>query len=168
MRAIHQVGTRKTSVARATLTPGNGMVRINKQLITTLPDNMFKNKILEPSTLAGDVPKKVDIKVEIHGGGQSTQADAARLAIAKTLAAYDDSLQNTFLEYDRTLLVADVRRKESIVFWKKYIGDDYNTILSKAMYSYYRIKSLIRKCLLYIIRPLDKKKIRNLYHYPCK
>lgn len=113
MRAIHSVGTRKTSVARATLTAGNGMVRVNKELLQTMPETMFKHKMLEPIILAGEVPKKVDIKVEVQGGGSSTQADAVRLAIAKSLAQYDNTLQNTFLEYDRRLLVADVRRKES-------------------------------------------------------
>lgn len=113
MRAIHQVGTRKTSVARATLTPGNGTIRINKQLIQTMPDNLFTSKIKEPLIIAGDIVQNVDIKVDVRGGGPSTQADAVRLAIAKALSTYDESLQNTYLDYDRTLLVADVRRKES-------------------------------------------------------
>jgi len=113
MRAIHQVGTRKTAVARATLTPGTGMVRVNKRLVNNLADNMFKQKILEPLTLAGDVTEKVDIVVNINGGGQNSQAEAARTAIAKTLAVYNKDLQNVFADYDRTLLVADVRRKES-------------------------------------------------------
>lgn len=113
MKAIHEVGTRKTAVARATLTPGTGVVRLNGQTADSLPDNMFKAKVLEPVVLAGDIPSKVDITVETHGGGQNSQAEAARLAIAKTLAAFDKSLQQVYSDYDRALLVADVRRKES-------------------------------------------------------
>lgn len=74
---------------------------------------MFRQKILEPLTLAGELTKKVDINVDIYGGGQNSQAEAARTAIAKTLAVYNKDLQSVFADYDRTLLVADVRRKES-------------------------------------------------------
>ncbi|MBW3019008.1 30S ribosomal protein S9 [Candidatus Woesearchaeota archaeon] len=113
MKAIHEVGTRKTAVARATLRPGTGVVRLNGQTITSLPESMFTSKILEPVILAGEIPSKVDITVEVHGGGPNSQAEAARLAIAKTLSAYDKSLQKVYSDYDRALLVADVRRKES-------------------------------------------------------
>ena len=41
------------------------------------------------------------------------QADAARLAIAKALAEHDEKLKSVFLEYDRQLLVADIRRHET-------------------------------------------------------
>ena len=50
----------------------------------------------------------------IGGGWLKSQAEAARLAIAKALVEYSkkDSLKNAFLEYDRNLLVADIRRTE--------------------------------------------------------
>ena len=42
------------------------------------------------------------------------QADAARTAIARGLVAFldDEELKQTFLGYDRSLLVNDPRRKE--------------------------------------------------------
>ena len=42
------------------------------------------------------------------------QAEAARTAIARALLEFagDPELKRMFLEYDRTLLVNDVRRKE--------------------------------------------------------
>lgn len=113
MKVIHEVGTRKRAVARATLTPGTGMVRINSQLIDAFSKDLFKEKIMEPIIIAAETPKKVDINVIVRGGGKNSQADAARLAIAKTLAAYDKSLKKEFGDYDRTLEVADVRQKES-------------------------------------------------------
>ena len=66
----------------------------------------------EPLILAGDLAKKVDITVRISGGGINGQADACRLAIARALVQFDEKLKKTFNDYDRLLLVADVRRKE--------------------------------------------------------
>ena len=113
MKIIHQSGTRKTAVARATLTDGNGMVRLNSQLLTSLPLTLFRAKVEEPLHLAGETAKKVDIAVSVAGGGVNSQAEAARLAIAKALAAFDKKLHAVYLEYDRAFLVADVRRKET-------------------------------------------------------
>lgn len=113
MKVIHVSGTRKTAKARATLRLGNGIIRINSYLLQHMQPEMLKMKIQEPLMLAGDSAKKVDISVKIHGGGKSSQAEAARLAIARALVFYDKKLQKEFLNYDRHLLVADVRRKET-------------------------------------------------------
>jgi len=67
---------------------------------------------MEPLVLAGEVAKKVNIDVKVNGGGVNGQADACRLAIARALVEFDASLENTFDEYDRLLLVADVRQNE--------------------------------------------------------
>ena len=113
MKLIHQSGTRKKAVARATLTEGAGIVRINSQLLSSLPQTLFKSKIEEPLLLAGDSAKQVNIEVVVNGGGLNGQAEAARIAIAKTLANFDKKLKSIYLTYDRALLVADVRRKET-------------------------------------------------------
>ena len=67
-----------------------------------------------PAGLAAaiSIRSKVDVSVNVQGGGVVSQAEAARLAIAKALAEYKPTLKKTFLDYDRTLLVADVRRNE--------------------------------------------------------
>ena len=113
MKTIHQSGTRKTAVARATLTHGAGVVRVNSQLVSSMPQNIFRAKIEEPLLIAGDVAKKVNINVNVYGGGNNSQAEAVRLAIAKTLAQFDKKLHPKYLEYDRAFTVADVRRKET-------------------------------------------------------
>ena len=113
MKVIHQSGTRKTAVARATLLPGAGVVRINSQLLSTLPQNIYRAKIEEALLLAGDVAKKVNVDVSVQGGGNNSQAEAVRLAIAKVLATFDKKLHAKYLEYDRAFTVADVRRKET-------------------------------------------------------
>ena len=73
---------------------------------------MNKLKIQEPLLLAGAVTEKLDFNIRVHGGGVNGQADAVRLAIARGLVQHDESLKEKFTQYDRLLLVADVRRKE--------------------------------------------------------
>jgi small subunit ribosomal protein S9 len=113
-KVIHTSGTRKKAIARATLKEGSGKVRINKIAIDDFLPAMLRMKIREPLLLGGDIAGKVDINVNVMGGGISSQADAARLAIAKSLVEYSKSekLKNIFLKYDRHLLVADVRQNE--------------------------------------------------------
>lgn len=106
------VGTRKKSVARATIRDGTGIVRVNSRLLENIEPLMSKMKIEEPLIIAGELSKKYNIDISVSGGGQTSQADAARLAIAKALLTKSAKLREDFLRYDRTLLVADVRQRE--------------------------------------------------------
>ena len=114
-KVIHTSGKRKKAVARATLKEGKGRVKVNRVLLDNIQPKMFQLKLREPLLLAGSIAEKVDIDVEVRGGGVAGQTDAARLAIARALVEYTkgDKLKNTFLEYDRHLLVADVRMNEA-------------------------------------------------------
>ncbi len=114
MKTAHASGKRKRAIARATISKGKGTVRINSLLLNIFQPSFARARIQEPITLAGDVVKKVDIKVNVKGGGFQSQAEAARLAIAKALVEYtgDKALRQTFLSYDRHLLIADTRRNE--------------------------------------------------------
>ena len=106
-------GKRKQAVARAVLSSGKGMVQVNGRLLQNYGDQMLQLRIAEPLTLAGAVAKSVNVVVSVFGGGASGQADAARLAIARALVKHDPSLEKVFDEYDRLLLVADVRQNEA-------------------------------------------------------
>ncbi len=111
-KVIHTQGTRKRAVARATLRDGEGKIRINGRALETYSTEMLRLRLSEPLVLAGAVAKKVDVDVNVFGGGISGHADAARLAIARALIQHDEKLKKVFEDYDRLLLVADVRRKE--------------------------------------------------------
>ena len=113
VKIIHTSGKRKTAIARATLKPGTGKVRINKQMIDVFEPKLARMRIMEPLILAGDY-KNIDINVNVMGGGYMSQADAVRLAIARALAQHSKKLEKVFQNYDRQLLVADVRRKETV------------------------------------------------------
>jgi len=113
MKVINTVGMRKKSVARAVIKEGNGIIRINSKPLENIEPEMARMKIEEPLILSGDTSKKYNISVSVFGGGVISQAEAARLAIAKALVAKNAKLKDEFLKYDRTLLIADVRQREA-------------------------------------------------------
>lgn len=112
MKVATSSGKRKTAIARATVTKGKGCVRINSKPLEFHEPAMAKAKIWEPIQIAGDIVKKLDIHVNVNGGGVMGQADASRTAIAKALVEFigDAELKKKYLLYDRSLLVSDPRR----------------------------------------------------------
>ena len=114
MKPILTSGKRKSAIARAVINQGSGIIRINNKLISSYQPKLMQMKIMEPLMLAEHHANNVDISVNIKGGGIMSQAEAARLAIAKALVEFtkDKKLEKEFLEYDRHMLIADVRRKE--------------------------------------------------------
>lgn len=113
MKAIISTGKRKAAVARATLKAGTGKVIINKVSLDAFTPAIARLKLQEPLILAGKDADKLDISVNVNGGGFMSQTIASRLAIARALVERHPKLKETFLDYDRQLLVADIRRKES-------------------------------------------------------
>ena len=107
-------GKRKSAIAKATIRNGTGNVTVNKVPYEQL-DFFRKLTIKEPIEIAKKVLGKFDfdIVVNVKGGGTQGQISAARLAIGKALVQLDIKLKKIFLAYDRNLLVADVRFKET-------------------------------------------------------
>jgi small subunit ribosomal protein S9 len=112
MKAIQTSGRRKLAIGRATLTAGSGKITVNGIGLELFKPKYLQLRIREPIILAGKDTEKIDIAIKVRGGGITGQADAARLVIARALAEYKSGLKETFLQYDRNLLVADVRFKE--------------------------------------------------------
>jgi small subunit ribosomal protein S9 len=109
-------GKKKTAIARATIRDGSGKVRINSQPIELVDPESAQLKMLEPFRVVGDdMRDDVDIDVTIEGGGMMGQADAARTAIARGLVQHtnDAELRDAYMEFDRSLLVNDVRQSEA-------------------------------------------------------
>ncbi len=108
-------GKKKTAVARATVREGEGRVRINSQPVELVEPEMSRLKMLEPFRIVGeDLRGEMDIDVRVEGGGISGQADAVRTAIARGIVQHsnDAELRDAFMEFDRSLLVNDVRQSE--------------------------------------------------------
>lgn len=113
MKTTIASGKRKTSIARATLKAGSGKVKINNLALDAYQPAVARLKLQEPLLLAGANIDKLDIAISVRGGGFMSQMEAARLALARALVEKYPKLKSTFLDYDRQLLVADVRRKEA-------------------------------------------------------
>jgi small subunit ribosomal protein S9 len=108
-------GKKKTAVARATVSDGQGRVRINSQPVELVEPELAQLKMLEPFRIADDdLRESVDIDVTVEGGGVTGQADATRTAIARGLVQHtnDAELRDAYMEFDRSLLVNDVRQSE--------------------------------------------------------
>ncbi len=108
-------GKKKTAVARATVREGEGRVRINSQPVELVEPEISRLKMLEPFRIVGDdLRGEIDIEVDVSGGGVSGQADAVRTAIARGVVEFtnDAELRDAFMEFDRSLLVNDVRQSE--------------------------------------------------------
>jgi len=109
-------GKRKRAVARAVLVEGNGRVLLNGRDYKNI--HLFdKLKIEEPLRIAESIIGKpnFDVTINTKGGGEKGQIEAARIALSKAIVKFSksDELNQAYLDYDRTLLVADVRRKET-------------------------------------------------------
>ena len=116
MIKIISSGKRKTAVARAIITEGEGKISVNRKNYKSLP-MLDMLKIEEPLRIAESILGKIgfDAIISVKGGGEKGQIEAARLALAKGISKFANSeeLTKAFLAYDRNLLVADVRRKEA-------------------------------------------------------
>lgn len=114
-KTIIEVGKRKTAIARVYLREGDGRVRINNIPLEVYTPEAARYVIMEPLLIAGkEVWGNVEVDVKVEGGGFMSQAEAARMGIAKALLRWtkDPSLKKKFLAFDRSMLVGDPRRKE--------------------------------------------------------
>lgn len=115
-KIVIATGKRKTSIARAIIKPGEGRVWINSIPLEVYPIEMAREKIAEPLRLIGELASKIDIKINVRGGGVMSQAEACRIAIARGLVEYfseiNSGLKKLLIEYDRHMLSGDPRRTE--------------------------------------------------------
>ena len=86
-------GRRKRAVARVFMKSGNGAIVVNSKPV----DEFFAREtgrmiVRQPLTLTNHL-ETFDIKVNVHGGGESGQAGAARHGITRALIDYDASLK---------------------------------------------------------------------------
>lgn len=85
METVNAVGRRKAAVARVIVKEGNGTITINhRPLEVYFPSSILQFIVKQPLTVL-DVAEKYDIQVNLDGGGYKGQAEALRLAIARSL-----------------------------------------------------------------------------------
>ena len=107
-------GRRKKSVARVSLTPGTGVITINKRDIEEYFGlETLKMIVRAPLVLTGTLAK-YDINVNVYGGGTTGQAGAIRHGISRALIVADPELRQALKKAG--FLTRDPRMKER----KKY------------------------------------------------
>ncbi len=114
MKVVLATGRRKAALARARVKDGNGRVFVNSRALEVYEPELARLKIFEPLALVPELARRVDIEVNVEGGGFMGQADAVRTAIARGLIEWsgDPKVRELFKQHDWTLIKSDVRFKE--------------------------------------------------------
>ncbi len=107
-------GTRKRAHATAAITLGSGKVRVNSVPVEVMEPRFARERIMIPLEIAGSLRDKININVDVNGGGFMGQADAAAISISRALITWfkNEDLKKRLTEYDKHLLSGDHRRKE--------------------------------------------------------
>jgi small subunit ribosomal protein S9 len=125
-------GQRKTSRATATISKGNGKVRINNIPAEVMEPEVAREVVLVPIHLIGEIRNRVNLSVKVHGGGFMGQAFASAVAISRALTgegkggrdpkdhplskSIREEIRRKITEYDRHFLAGDPRQTESKKF----------------------------------------------------
>jgi small subunit ribosomal protein S9 len=107
-------GRRKTAVARVRMATGSGKITVNGRAV----ENYFvletqRTTVTQPLTLTGTADK-LDVRVNVTGGGPNGQAGATRHGIARALLKFDANLRPQLKK--EGFLTRDPRERER----KKY------------------------------------------------
>lgn len=84
-------GRRKSSTARVYLTKGSGSIVANNRPIEEYFGRETARMVIRQPLEHLGMLNSVDVKVNVSGGGQSGQAGAIQLGIARALLEYDES-----------------------------------------------------------------------------
>jgi len=107
---VEAVGRRKTSTARVRIYPGTGDIVVNeKPMSVYFGRDLDRMILMQPLNVTGTAAT-YNISVRVVGGGESGQAAAVRLGIARALAAGDTGLRPALKSAG--FLTRDARAKE--------------------------------------------------------
>lgn len=85
MEVVNALGRRKTAVARIFVKEGNGTITVNKKDYKQyFPTGTLQYLVNQPLAIV-DMTGKLDIVVNVNGGGVTGQAEALKLAISRAL-----------------------------------------------------------------------------------
>ena len=107
---IYATGKRKSAIARVRITPGTGIITINKKELNEFYSlETLKAVVMRPFTVA-NMMEKYDVIATVKGGGFSAQAGAIAHGISKALASIDLDTRTSLKRAG--LLTRDSRVKE--------------------------------------------------------
>ena len=88
-------GRRKSSVARVFLKKGSGKITVNKKDLDEYFSRETGKMIVQQPLALIDSMDAFDIKITVHGGGESGQAGAVRHGMTRALIEYDQELKSS-------------------------------------------------------------------------
>lgn len=89
-----KIGRRKTAVARISMTPGKGQIKINGRTLTDyFPSEILQIVVNQPFALTNTLGS-FDVTANVDGGGIKGQAEALRMAISRALQTQDAELRS--------------------------------------------------------------------------
>jgi small subunit ribosomal protein S9 len=86
-------GRRKSSVARVFIKKGTGLILVNGKAIDRYFGRQTSIMVVKQPLLLTANETTFDIKINVHGGGESGQAGAVRHGITRALIDYDAALK---------------------------------------------------------------------------
>jgi small subunit ribosomal protein S9 len=86
-------GRRKSSTARVFLRSGKGDIIVNERPLDTFFGRETSRMIVRQPLELTKMTEKFDVMVTVEGGGNTGQAGAIRLGIARALVEYDENLK---------------------------------------------------------------------------
>lgn len=115
---IETVGRRKTSIARARITPAaKSGFKINDKSVEDYFKVAEQRAIVTDAMTVSKVDQKFDVTIMVKGGGVNSQAEAIRHAIARALITFDQTLRGDLKKAG--YLKRDPRAKERRKFGLK-------------------------------------------------
>ncbi len=86
-------GRRKTAVARVRIAAGTGKITINRRPFESyFPLDTQRSVVTQPLTITATADK-LDVRVNVQGGGPNGQAGATRHGISRALLKFDANLR---------------------------------------------------------------------------
>ena len=109
-QSIHAIGRRKEAVCRVFIKPGSGKWDVNGRTLGDYFPRPALVTAIQQAFVATDTLGRFDVKANVDGGGQTGQAGALRLAVARALVKIDEVHRRKLR--DLGLLTRDARAVE--------------------------------------------------------
>jgi len=113
-KATYATGRRKEAVARVWIQPGSGKVEINQRTLEEYFGRETSRMVFRQALELTEMTAKVDVFVNVAGGGLSGQAGAIRHGLSRALTKIDPAFRPPLKKAG--YLTRDARAKER----KKY------------------------------------------------
>jgi len=110
MQTINAIGRRKEAVCRVYIKQGSGKWDVNGRTLGDYFPRPALVTAIQQAFVATDTLGRYDVKANVDGGGQTGQAGALRLAVARALVKIDEAHRRKLR--DLGLLTRDARAVE--------------------------------------------------------